>query len=114
VASVSKEKTIRIYNKKKTYNEWVFIYNPMMDVANVLLRGPYQPTTIGGTQVGTPASQMNGQQPNGQQGGFGQPNSFGQQPGGFGQQSGGFGQQPSTPQSMPPGNNYPPEQNQQQ
>lgn len=119
VASLSKEKTIRIYNKKKTYDEWVFIYNPMMDVANVLLRGPYQPTTIGGAQVGTPASQMNGQQQNGQQGGFGQQNSFGQQPGGLGQQQGGgFGQQPNTPQQQPqsiqPGNNFPPEQNQPQ
>lgn len=120
VASLSKEKTIRIYNKKKTYDEWVFIYNPMMDVANVLLRGPYQPTTIGGAQVGTPANQLNGQQQNGQQGAFGQQNSFGQQPGGFGQQPGGFGQQPNSPQryqapqSIQPGNNYPPEQNQQQ
>ena len=68
VASLSKDPTIRIYNKKKTYNEWMFIYNPMMDVQNVLLRGPYQPTTIGGAQIGTPASQMNGQQ----QGAFGQ------------------------------------------
>ncbi len=115
VASLSKEKTIRIYNKKKTYNEWVFIYNPMMDVANVLLRGPYQPTTIGGAQIGTPASQMNGQQPNGQPGGLGQQSGgFGQQPGGLGQQPGGsFGQQPNTPQSLPQGNSFPPEQNQQ-
>ena len=119
VASLSKEKTIRIYNKKKTYDEWVFIYNPMMDVANVLLRGPYQPTTIGGGQIGTPASQL-GQQPNGQQGGLGQQSPFGQQPGSLGQQPGGFGQQPNMPQqyqppqSIQPGNNYPPEQNQQQ
>ena len=62
VASLSKDPTIRIYNKKKTYNEWQFIYNPIMDQANVLLRGPYQPTTIGGAQMGTPAGQMNGQQ----------------------------------------------------
>jgi hypothetical protein len=88
VASVSKDKTIRIYNKKKTYDEWQFIYNPAMDQQNVLLRGPYQPTTIGNTNIGTPASQLNGQQPNGQQNnGFGQPSS------GFGQSSSGFGQQ---------------------
>ncbi len=87
VASVDKEKTIRIYNKKKTYDEWQFIYNPAMDQQNVLLRGPYQPTTIGNTNIGTPAGQLNGQQ----QGAFGQQNS------GFGQQSGGFGQQ-SQPQ----------------
>ena len=105
VASLSKEKTIRIYNKKKTYDEWQFIYNPMMDQTNVLLRGPYQPTTIGGAQIGTPAGQLNGQQPNGQQ------SPFGQQPGGFGQQPGGFGQQPSPPsQFQQPGNNVPPGQ----
>jgi type II secretory pathway pseudopilin PulG len=112
VASMSKEKTIRIYNKKKTYDEWQFIYNPVMDQQNVLLRGPYQPTTIGGAQIGTPAGQLNGQQ---QQNGFGQqspfgqqPSGFGQQPGGFGQQQGGFGQQ-NSPQ---PNNQFPPDQNQ--
>lgn len=88
----------------------MFIYNPMMDMQqNVLLRGPYQPMTISGGQVGTPASQMNGQQQSGtgqQQGAFGQQNSFGQQSG--------FGQQQNTPQSMQPGSSFPPEQNQQQ
>jgi type II secretory pathway pseudopilin PulG len=67
VASLSKDPTIRIYNKKKKYNEWQFIYNPTNDAANVLLRGPYQPTTIGGTQVGTPAGQLAVQQPGSQQ-----------------------------------------------
>jgi type II secretory pathway pseudopilin PulG len=129
VASLSKDPTIRIYNKKKTYNEWQFIYNPIMDTQNVLLRGPYQPTTIGGAQIGTPASQMNGpqgafgqqqngQQQNGQQqNGFGQQqNGFGQQQNGqqqngFGQQQNGFGQQQNAPQQ--PGGNFPPDQNQQ-
>ncbi len=111
VASMSKDPTIRIYNKKKTYNEWQFIYNPMMDQMNVLLRGPYQPTTIGGGGIGTPAGQLNGQQ----QSPFGQQqNSFGQQPNGLGQQPSGFGQQPSSaPQPLRPGNTYPPDQNQQ-
>lgn len=58
VASVNKDPTIRTYNKKKTYNEWQFIYNPMVDQANVLLRGPYQPMTVGGASMGTPAGQM--------------------------------------------------------
>ena len=98
VASMSKDPTIRVYNKKKTYNEWQFIYNPMMDQQNVLLKGPYQPTTIGGAQIGTPASQMNGQQQN--QSPFGQQNgSFGQQNSGFGQQNG-VGPQ-NTPQASP-------------
>jgi type II secretory pathway pseudopilin PulG len=96
VASLSKDPTIRIYNKKKTYNEWQFIYNPMMDQTNVLLKGPYQPITIGGNQnIGTPASQMNGQQQN--QGPFGQQNNsgFGQQNNNFGQQNNGSSGQPT-------------------
>ncbi len=118
VASESKDPTIRIYNKKKKYDEWVFIYNPMMDQQNVLLRGPYQPITIGSRGIGTPASQLSSQQQGafGQQpGAFGQQNGAGQQ-GGFGQQqpSGSYSQQPNLPQSLQPGNNYPPDQNQQQ
>jgi len=103
VASLSKDPTIRIYNKKKTYNQWMFIYNPMMDQQNVLLRGPYQPSTTGNTNIGTPASQLNGQ--NGQQNGFGQQNN------GFGQS--GVGQQNTPQQPLQPGNSFPPEQNQQ-
>ena len=96
VASMSKDPTIRIYNKKKKYNEWQFIYDPMSDQPNVLLRGPYQPLTFGGAQVGTPAGQMNGQQPS----------PFGQQPGSAPQQTG--------PGQSGPGSNFPPDQNQPQ
>ena len=86
VASKSKDPTIRIYNKKKTYEEWQFIYNPVMDQANVLLKGPYSPSTLTTSNVGTPAGQLN--QQNQQQSPFGQQNSpFGnQQPGGFNNQ----------------------------
>jgi len=101
VASLSKDPTIRIYNQKKTYNEWQFIYNPMMDRINVLLRGPYQPTIIGGAQIGTPAGQLN-------QSGQG---AFGQQQTGFGQQPSGFGQQQNSPQQTSPVNQFPPDQN---
>ena len=82
VASKSKDPTIRIYNKKKTYDEWQFIYNPAIDQANVLLKGPYSPSTLTTSNVGTPAGQLN--QQNQQQSPFGQQNSpFGsQQPGG--------------------------------
>jgi type II secretory pathway pseudopilin PulG len=97
VASLSKDPTIRIYNKKKKYDEWVFIYDPMSDVGNFLLRGPYQPLTLGGAQVGTPAGQINGQQ---------QPSTFGQQPGSAPQQNG--------PQRGGPGSQFPPDQNQPQ
>jgi len=102
VASISKDPTIRIYNKKKTYNEWQFIYNPIMDRSNVLLRGPYQPTTIGSAQIGTPAGQLSNQQS-----GFGQPTSS------FGQQQNSFGQQQNVPQQSSPVNQFPPDQNQQ-
>jgi len=100
VASASKEKTIRIYNKKKTYDEWQFIYNPVMDQQNVLLRGPYQPTTISNTNIGTPAGQLNQQNGQQNQSPFGQPNNgFGQQNNAFGQ-PGGYGQQqPQQPSS---------------
>ena len=103
VASLSKDPTIRIYNKKKTYNEWQFIYNALTDQPNVLLRGPYQPTIIGGAQVGTPAGQMN-------QSGQG---TFGQQQTGSGQQPSSFGQQQTSPQQTSPVNQFPPDQNQQ-
>ncbi len=104
VASKSKEPTIRVFNKKKTYDEWQFIYSPMMDTAaNTLLRGPYngQSMTTGG-QVGTPAGQLNQANPSGQ----------GQQPGGFGPQSPQQNQQQNqqnTPQSQ-----FPPDQPQPQ
>ena len=100
VASVSKDPTIRIYNKRKTYNEWQFIYNPMMDQVNVLLRGPYQPTIIGGAQVGTPAGQINQQQ-----------SPFGQQQSAFGQQPSGFGQQQNPRDKTSAGQPVPPDQN---
>ncbi len=94
VVSTSKDPTIRIFNKKKKYNEWQFIYDPMSDRPNVLLRGPYQPPAFGGAQVGTPAGQMNGQQ---------------QSP---------FGQQPAPQQNgtgmQGPGSQFPPDQNQPQ
>jgi len=104
VASVCKDPTIRIYNKKKTYNEWVFIYNPIMDRMNVLLRGPYQPTTNAGAQVGIPAGQLS------------QQSGFGQQQSSFGQPSTGFGQQQNSPQQNSPQQNspvnqFPPDQN---
>jgi type II secretory pathway pseudopilin PulG len=104
VASKSKDPTIRLFNQKKTYDEWQFIYSPMMDRVNVLLRGPYNGQTIGSTQIGTPAGQLN-------QG------TAGQQPGGFGQQPGSFGQpnpqqNPQQNQQLTPGGQFPPDQSQ--
>ncbi len=42
VASVSKARTIREYNRKKHYNDWLFIYDPSADRGG-LLKGPVQP-----------------------------------------------------------------------
>jgi len=103
VGSKSKDPTIRIYNKKKTYDEWQFIYNPAIDQANVLLKGPYSPSAfVGGSNIGTPAGQQNQQNSP-----FGQQNSpFGsQQPGGINSPGG------STPTLPPGGQRFPPDQN---
>jgi hypothetical protein len=59
VASKSNDPTIRIYNKKKTYDEWMFVYMPMMERQNFLLSGPYNGMTIVGMPVGFPAGQIN-------------------------------------------------------
>ena len=110
VASKDKETTIRIFNKNKTYDEWMFIYNPAMDVLNVLLRGPYNGQSYGGTQMGTPAGQLN----QGTQGAFGQqPGALTQQPGGIGRQ-GPQQQNPQQNQQLTPGGQFPPDQTQPQ
>lgn len=83
VATTNTDESIRVYNKKNHYNEWLFAYNPAQDRGG-LPTGPYQPTlqAILPGQLGQPGAQNGlGQQGFGQQG-------FGQQ--GFGQQ--GFGQ----------------------
>jgi type II secretory pathway pseudopilin PulG len=98
VASKSKDPTIRIFNKKKTYDQWQFIYSPMMEYSNVLLRGPYNGQTFTPQQVGIPAGQLNqgqGQQPGAGAPGFAQPN-----------------QQPN--QQLNPGGQFPPDQSQPQ
>jgi type II secretory pathway pseudopilin PulG len=43
VVSASNDETIRIYNKKNHYKDWLFIYDPTSDRGG-LLTGPYQPT----------------------------------------------------------------------
>jgi hypothetical protein len=59
VASKSNDPTIRIYNKKKTYDEWMFVYIPMMERQNLLLSGPYNGMTFPGMPVGLPPGQIN-------------------------------------------------------
>ena len=83
----------------------MFIYNPAMDRMNVLLRGPYNGQTFTGTQVGTPAGQLN----------EANPGATGQQPGGLTTQPGAFGQQNPVQNQQPiPGGQFPPDQNQSQ
>jgi hypothetical protein len=98
VASEAKDPSIIVYNERKKYNEWEFVYDQSKDRG---LAG-----VMGGGVQGTPASQM-GNMP---QSGFGQQQTgFGSSPLGgnssfgggssFGQSSPGFGQ--STPQPPP-------------
>ena len=96
VASTSKDKSIRVYNKKDHYNQWQFIYNPAMDRGG-LLTGPGQPPTLqGGVSAGALAS------------GQGNQGSGAQTPGqGFGGAFGGQPTQPNSPVTPPP---MPPEQ----
>jgi hypothetical protein len=60
VASLSKDKTIREFNKKKKYNEWQFVYDPTTDRGG-LITTPYQPALAA---FGAPAA-LNGAQPAG-------------------------------------------------
>jgi hypothetical protein len=83
VASVSKEQTIREFNKKNHYNQWQFVYDPTSDKGGLLMT-PYQPSLQGAV----PASQM-------------QPQSNSGQPG-FSGANPGFGtSQPSQPPASP-------------
>ncbi len=112
VASTSKDKTIREFDKKKKYNEWQFVYDPTFDRGQ-LITTPYQPSLQQlGMQGTTNVNGPNGQSGPGQNGtnntGFG--NSFGN---GFGnsqspaqnnpnqQNNNGFGN-PTQPPSLPP------------
>ena len=94
VASTSKEKTIRVFNKKDHYNQWQFIYDPSTDRGGLLMT-PNQPPLQGAVQ---PNQQQNGQ--------LGQPGVSGPNPGM--NPAGGMNPQNNTPQQP----NFPPDQNQ--
>jgi len=94
VASLSKDKTIRQFNKKDHYNQWQFIYDPTTDRGGLLMT-PNQPPLMGAAQN----LQQQNQQQNLQPGMPGQP------------QSGtGFGQGINTPQQPPQQPQQPPDQ----
>jgi hypothetical protein len=56
VASLSKDPTIREFDKKKKYNEWQFVYDPSMD-RGILITTPYQPQL---QMFGTGPQNLNG------------------------------------------------------
>jgi type II secretory pathway pseudopilin PulG len=78
VASVSKDKTIREFNKKNHYNEWQFIYDPSTDRGG-LLSTPNQPPLKGAMpmQQGGPGGTGTGAGPGG--GALSSPNMIPQQ-----------------------------------
>jgi hypothetical protein len=83
VASVSTEQSIRVYNKKDHYNDWLFAYNPAGDRGG-LPRGPYDPTqALINQQLQGMQNGMNGL--NGVNGVNGANQPFGQNGSGFGQ-----------------------------
>jgi type II secretory pathway pseudopilin PulG len=67
VASTSKDNTIREFNHKKKYKDWVFVYDPAQDQGRLIMT-PYQPQLAGFAQQGAPPN-ANGQ--NGSSSSFG-------------------------------------------
>lgn len=107
VAPTSKDPTIREYNKKKKYKDWVFIYDPGQDQGR-LITTPYQPQLLQG--FGQPGMQnINGQPANGQP-----PNGTGFGNSGFGASPTGTQNNQTPPSAEAPGQtntpNNPPEQ----
>src|SRR6266498_1964188 len=60
VASVSKNKTIREFNKKDHYNQWQFIYDPTTDRGGLLMT-PNQPPLQGAVQLNQQPNEPPGQ-----------------------------------------------------
>jgi hypothetical protein len=83
VASKSKDKTIREFNKKNHYNDWQFIYDPNTDRGG-MLNTPAQPPLQGLAQTLS-----------------GQPGQPGQPGTGFGGNQSTFTTSPQTPQQSP-------------
>ena len=82
VASVSKTTTIREFNRKNHYNDWLFIYDPSSDRGG-LLNAPIQPDLnkgLGGTQGVQPAPPSAGPGQGGQPPQPGPPPPPGQEP----------------------------------
>ena len=100
VASLNKEKTIRVFNKKDHYNQWQFIYDPTTDRGGLLMT-PNQPPLMNAAQNVNQQQQQNGQfsgpSPGGTNGGFSGPN-------------GGINNGQNQNNNQPPQPNMPPDQ----
>jgi type II secretory pathway pseudopilin PulG len=103
VASVSKKKSIREFDHKNRYDQWLFFYDPNYD-RGYPIKGPTS-MSLSAASAGAPAGSIG--QP---AGGFGQSPAFGQSPGSFGQagsgsgsglSSGGFNSAQPAPSSSP-------------
>ncbi len=86
VASTSKDKSIREFDKKKKYDEWQFVYDPTFD-RGFLITTPYQPSLQQAMMGMQGTTNLNGQN-----------NNSGQSSSGFGNS---FGNSPSTMQNSP-------------
>jgi type II secretory pathway pseudopilin PulG len=104
VASTSKDKSVRVFNKKEHYNEWQFIYDPSTDRGGIL------------TTPNQPSLQAPGAAPTGVPGAAGAPGAPGAAggpfngPGGFPGQPGGGPQPGQPPQAGPQTPQMPPDQ----
>ena len=93
VASISKEKSIRVFFEKNHYKDWLFVYMPTADRGGLLM-GPVNP--------GMPTGNLNGGPLQGVSGTFGQGQGPTQSSGVPGGQSPGFGSQNQPNSSQPP------------
>jgi len=110
VASISKDKSIRVFGKYDEYDKWQFIYDPSTDTGG-LISTPYAPPQIQAGTLGTPPNGNNANgSPGGPPGAFGFPGGAGPAPGSpfspqggspFSPQGGGQPQQPQQPQFPP-------------
>lgn len=116
VASISKEKSIRVFNKKEHYYQWQFIYDPSTDTGG-LLSTPNQPGLQSAAGVIQPGVQGQPTQstPFGTQGSpFSQGSSLGFQGGGTQTSPGGLQSGSPQPQPQSPQSAFPPDQAPQQ
>ncbi len=105
VASLSKQPTIRLFNKKTKYNEWQFLYDPTLDLGG-LIKTPYQQSlqsfSVGQNPLGQPGQPGS----TGTSSSFGSSSGFGNNSGssGFGNNSGFGNSGPGAPPAQPPAN----------